>query len=367
MSNDRYHDDIALLADAVRIPSVSTHEAAVARFLVAQMTQRGLRSYVDKVGNAVGQVGDHGPQIMLLGHIDTVPGEIPVTIRDGNLYGRGTVDAKGPFVAFICAAAALANQGELPFRLTLVGAVEEEYATSRGAHYVAHHHHPDACIIGEPSGWQRVTLGYKGRMLLDISTTQASAHSAGPQPSAPERCMAVWQRIQHYCDQHNQHQPLLFDQILPSLRQINSGSDGLTDWAQAMVGIRIPPATMIDLLIDAIAQLADAHTSLLFRAACGAWQSSKNNPCATAFISAIRQVGGTPGYLRKTGTADMNVVAPIWQCPIIAYGPGDSSLDHTPHEHVSITEFGKGVDTLIAALPLLAQRLASSPLGTAIG
>ena len=99
MSNDRYHDDIALLADAVRIPSVSTHEAAVAQFLVAQMAQRGLRSYVDKVGNAVGQIGDRGPEIMLLGHIDTVPGDIPVTIRDGNLYGRGTVDAKGPFVA----------------------------------------------------------------------------------------------------------------------------------------------------------------------------------------------------------------------------------------------------------------------------
>jgi hypothetical protein len=37
--------------------------------------------------------------------------------------------------------------------------------------------------------------------------------------------MAVWQRIQHDCA-HNEHQPLLFDQILPSLRQINSGVMG---------------------------------------------------------------------------------------------------------------------------------------------
>jgi LysW-gamma-L-lysine carboxypeptidase len=77
-------------------------------------------------------------------------------------------------------------------------------------------------------------------------------------------------------------------------------------------------------------------------------------------------VGGKPGYLRKTGTADMNVVAPIWQCPIIAYGPGDSSLDHTAHEHVSIEEFGKGVDTLIAALPLLAQRLMHTDVAVAV-
>jgi LysW-gamma-L-lysine carboxypeptidase len=178
--------------------------------------------------------------------------------------------------------------------------------------------------------------------------------------------MAVWQRIQHYCAQHNQHQPLLFDQILPALRQISSGSDGLTDWARAMVGIRIPPATMIEHLIDDIAQLGDAHTTLLFRDACRAWQSGKNDPCATAFIRAIREGGGKPGYLRKTGTADMNVVAPIWQCPIIAYGPGDSSLDHTAHEHVSIAEFGKGVDTLIVALPLLAQRLMHSHVSVVI-
>jgi LysW-gamma-L-lysine carboxypeptidase len=177
--------------------------------------------------------------------------------------------------------------------------------------------------------------------------------------------MAVWQRIQQYCAQYNQDRPLLFDQMLPSLRQISSGSDGLTDWARAMVGIRIPPATMIDFLIDDIAHLGDEHTTLLFRDACSAWQSGKNDPCATAFIRAIREVGGKPGYLRKTGTADMNVVAPIWQGPIIAYGPGDSSLDHTAHEHVSIEEFGKGVDTLIAALPLLAQRVMSTDMAVA--
>lgn len=355
--NPRWAADIALLEETVRIPSPSTHEAAVAHFLVAEMQRRGITSHIDRVGNAVGEIGTHGPHIILLGHIDTVPGDIPVEIRDGKLYGRGTVDAKGPFVAFICAVAELARRGELPFQLTLIGAVEEEYATSRGAHYVAQRYQPDACIIGEPSGWERVTLGYKGRVLLDMRTYQPGGHSAGPEASAPERCMAVWQRIQRYCAARNQTHTRLFEQLLPSLRHIASGSDGLYEWANATVGIRIPPHVALDVLIHEIGQLSDAHTALLFRDACQAWQSGKNDPCATAFVRAIRDTGGQPGYLLKTGTADMNVVAPIWQCPIVAYGPGDSTLDHTPHEHVALAEFGKGVDTLITALPLLAHRL----------
>ena len=35
----------------------------------------------------------------------------------------------------------------------------------------------------------------------------------------------------------------------------------------------------------------------------------------------------------------MNVVGPVWQCPILAYGPGDSSLDHTPHEQIELPEY----------------------------
>ena len=42
---------------------------------------------------------------------------------------------------------------------------------------------PTACIIGEPSHWHRVTLGYKGRLLLDLTADQPMAHTAGPDAS----------------------------------------------------------------------------------------------------------------------------------------------------------------------------------------
>jgi len=52
----------------------------------------------------------------------------------------------------------------------------------------------------------------------------------------------------------------------------------------------------------------------------------------------------------KSGTSDMNVVGPAWRCPILAYGPGDSSLDHTPEEHVPLQEYWRAVLVLEEAL-----------------
>jgi LysW-gamma-L-lysine carboxypeptidase len=46
----------------------------------------------------------------------------------------------------------------------------------------------------------------------------------------------------------------------------------------------------------------------------------------------------------------MNVVGPAWGCPIVAYGPGDSALDHATDERSDVGEFRKGVEVLMHAL-----------------
>ena len=101
-----------LIHGLVSIPSLSRAEQAATAWLVAQMSQLGYdRAYVDEAGNAVGEVGaaDATQTIVLLGHIDTVPGEIPVRIIDEGsgplLYGRGSINAKGPLAAFVAAVA----------------------------------------------------------------------------------------------------------------------------------------------------------------------------------------------------------------------------------------------------------------------
>lgn len=346
-------DPVALLTRMLEISSVSTHEAELAHVLAGEMTNLGFDGFVDEAGNAVGIAGS-GPEIVLLGHIDTVPGHVPVRLTAGRLYGRGAVDAKGPFATFICAAARLVAAGDLPFRLVLVGAVEEEAASSKGAHYAATRYHPQACIIGEPSGWDRLTLGYKGRLLIDGIWRQPMAHSAGREPSASERAVAFWNAVTTHCAAHNQAHERLFDQLLPSLRFIQSGGDGITDQAELTIGIRLP----LDVAPAELAAIIDSWPhdgALRFRDLCPAYQAEKNTPLVRAMLKGVRANGGAPGFLLKTGTSDMNVVGPVWRCPILAYGPGDSNLDHTPDEHIEIAEYLKAIAVLERALYELGQ------------
>lgn len=342
-------DEVSFLAELLKIRSLSGQEGPAAAFLVERMRGFGWESFVDEAGNAVGHLGAEGPLVVLLGHIDTVPGDIPVRIEGGRLYGRGAVDAKGPFATFVEAARRVELAGALRCRLALVGATEEEAASSKGAHYAKGRYAPALCVIGEPSGWDRVTLGYKGRLLAHYRHAQPAAHSAGELRAAPELMVEFWRAVEARCAAHNQGRDKLFEQIIPSLRRVASGGDGMEDWAEATVGLRLPEGVDPDALAAELGGLA-GPAALRFEGGCPAFRSPRSTPLASAFLRAIRAAGGRPAFLHKTGTADMNVVGPAWGCPIVAYGPGDSRLDHTPDEHVELEEYRRAIGVLADVL-----------------
>jgi LysW-gamma-L-lysine carboxypeptidase len=104
--------------------------------------------------------------------------------------------------------------------------------------------------------------------------------------------------------------------------------------------------------------LGDDQLHLTFSGPEQAYAGDRASPVVRAFTTAIRAQGGTPRLKVKTGTSDMNVVGPVWRCPIIAYGPGDSRLDHTPDEHLSIQEYLQSINVLSAGIEQLARELA---------
>jgi predicted acetylornithine/succinylornithine family transaminase/N-acetyl-ornithine/N-acetyl-lysine deacetylase len=345
--------EVALLQDMLRIPSYSGEEGALARFLVGQAQQMGLHAYVDEVGNFIASSHEtlNAQPIVLLGHMDTVRGDIAVRVEDGLLYGRGAVDAKGPLAAFICATARVRTSLQRP--VVIVGAVEEEAATSRGARAVVERYQPSACIIGEPSGSEAVTIGYKGRLLVECVATRSSSHSAGPLQSSSEVATAFWERVRRSAEERNQRfaPSSAFAALQPSLRSINTEHDGLEDRTRLMIGYRLPPNYDIAALRTQLAQWADeADIQLSFSGEEAAFQSTRTTPLARAFIAALRARGIQPTFKYKTGTSDMNVVGPRWGQNIVAYGPGDARLDHTPQEHIRIDEYRVGIDVLSAVL-----------------
>ena len=345
--------DFETLVGLVSQYSPSGEERPAVEWLVKRMKSLGYaNAFIDDAGNAVGEIGRGPNQILLLGHIDTVPGEIRIE-QDGNLlYGRGSADAKGPLACFVDAVAKVGVKEGWQF--VVIGAVEEE-RDLEGARFVVNQYRPDFAIIGEPNQWDRIALGYKGSAWANISVKHGQAHSASGEPTAAEAAVEIWLKIKAHVDLFNANKPKMFDKLLPTLREIDTDSNDFEQWARLKMGVRLPLEVSPDDWYRKLREIVGDADIERGGYAVPAWGCEKNTPLVRTFLSAIRSVGGEPRFVYKTGTADLNIVAPVWNCPAVVYGPGDSSLDHTPNEHISLDDYSKSVKVLSSVLNKLTE------------
>jgi [amino group carrier protein]-lysine/ornithine hydrolase len=350
-------EDLALVRGLVEIPSVSREEGEAVEWLVARMSERGFRASVDDAGNAVGEIGLGPTHVVLLGHIDTVRGEIPVRVENGELVGRGAVDAKGPLAAFVAAATDVVPG----VRVTVVGAVEEESPTSAGARYRATLAAPDWCVVGEPSGWDAITVAYKGRLSMRVALTREARHGAAPGATIAEEALDIWARVRAHAAALTP-EGRGFERVDCRLEGIVAAeTDGLSERAELRIGYRLPPG------IDPRALERDART--LATAADGTTvrvdaigmedpvRAPRTSAVARAFTRAIAEAGGQTRFKEKSGTSDMNVLSPAWGSPIVAYGPGDSRWDHTPMERLGLDEYARAISVLKGVIRRASDRI----------
>ena len=346
-------DNAETLIGLVRQYSPSGDERTAVEWLVERMQALGFEDvFIDGAGNAIGVMGNGPRQVVLLGHIDTVPGEIPVRVENGILHGRGSVDSKGPLAAFTDAVAQVGKVDGWQF--VVIGAVDEE-RESLGARFVVDKYKPDFAIVGEPNRWDRIALGYKGSAWSHITVRCEQAHSASGKQTASEAAVEPWLAIKAFAEEYNADKKRAFDKILPMLRGVETGDVDCEQWARLKVGTRLPVEIPPDewyAQLDKIVQRADVDQ---VGYAIQAWGCEKNSQLVRAFLKSIRLEGGKPRFVYKTGTADLNIVAPVWQCPTVVFGPGNSALDHTPKEHISLDEYDKGVSILANVLSLLCR------------
>jgi len=360
-------DDYAvdLLTRMVKIYSPSGKEEEISRFLADEMKKLGFRVRRNEVGNVIGEIGEGSPVILLCGHMDTVEGEIPVRVEDGQLYGRGSVDAKGPLAAMIVAASKFVADG-FPGKILVVGVVDEEKGGTGIKHFVESWIQPDYAIFGEPSGLEKIVFGYKGIVTVKISVETPSGHSAAPWlfDNAIEKAMEFWRQIRklHLREEKLKSRFYSITSCLTGIKGGNNSASFIPSHCEIYIQLRIPPQLTPEQVYGEVKRKIDRYKATNPKVTVAvemvdvakAFEADRRSVIVRALAWGIRKTTlNYASFSRKTGTGDMNVLGNALKIPVVTYGPGDSRLDHTPNEHIDIQEYLKSIAVLKKALTKL--------------
>lgn len=341
---------VNLLNEMLEIYSPSGRERRISSFLHEEMSQLGFQVYQDEVGNVIGEIGEGDPTVLLCGHMDTVPGDLSVRSENNKLYGRGAVDAKSSLAAMIMAASTLTEQN-LANKIIVCGVVDEEGANKGIKHLVKEGVSADYAIFGEPSGVEKMVIGYKGELCLKITCETKPGHSAASWlfENAIEKAFEIWEEIQklHLPEEKPESR---FYSLTSCLTKIKGG-EGYTvvpPKCSIHLDLRIPPQLSCHQILNEIKKLIQRYqnanpkvtVTMKVKGQIPPFESKKSSPLVRSLARAIRDVRHKPvTVLRKTGSGDMNIFGNATGTPTVTYGPGDSHLDHTSKEYIDIHEY----------------------------
>ena len=314
---------------------------------------------IDNVGNVIATKGSGRPIILLCGHMDTVPGRVPIRVENGYLYGRGASDAKGSLIAMLLAASEFPKQrGSIIF----AGVVDEEGNATGIKELVRSKSTIDYAIFGEPSGINNITIAYKGRFAFRLTCdVGSSAHASAPwlAKNSIEEVYDFWQAIQSEIGrvESGKDRP---GKITCSLTEISGGSSHnvTPQKCKITVDIRIPTTNnskmihnLVASVIKDVAIKKNVRATYRIEDMTEPFEADHTSPLVRALSLSILDVcKKRPILLRKTGTGDMNILGNAFKIPVVTYGPGDPHSSHTIDERISISEYISSIDVFNRAL-----------------
>jgi putative selenium metabolism hydrolase len=210
------------LMDMVKIPSFSTKEKEVAECILKEMQEIGMDdAYIDPLGNVIGRLGLGKKVIAFDAHIDTVyPGDLSLWdfdpfaahIKDGKIWGRGTVDQKSGMASMLTSARIMKDLDlGKEFSIYFTGTVMEEDCDGLCWQYILQEGEikPELVVITEPTNLN-IYRGHRGRMEMEVSIKGLSCHG-----SAPERGdNAIYKISRIALEIEKLHQNLRYDDFL---------------------------------------------------------------------------------------------------------------------------------------------------------
>ena len=347
---------VKTLERALKLYTPSLREKSLADFLESACDDLGFRDiHMDDVGNIIAKKGSGLPKILLCGHMDTVPGRIRVRKEGDYLFGRGSSDAKGPLLAMLFAAA---SAQEKTGTVIFVGAVDEEGNATGIKSLTNDKPDVDYAIFGEPSGTKQITIGYKGRIAINLKiNVEDSAHASAPwlAKNAIHESSLFVNEIKNVLEsgQENKTKGMM---LTATLTEIKGGlSHNVTPKeCNSTIDIRIPVDMNCKLVEEKISktvkeiaqkQQVEAFYSIIDETE--PFEAEHNSPLVRALTLGILDIEkNRPTLIRKTGTGDMNVIGNKLSIPVVTYGPGDPHAAHTIDEKISIDEYLRGIEVL---------------------
>jgi LysW-gamma-L-lysine carboxypeptidase len=347
---------VKTLEKALKLYTPSLREKSLADFLADKCDDLGFREiHTDDVGNIIATKGSGSPKILLCGHMDTVPGRIRVRKEGDYLFGRGSSDAKGPLIAMLFAAA---SAQEKTGTVIFVGAVDEEGNATGIKSLTKDKPDVDYAIFGEPSGTNQITIGYKGRIAINLKiNVENSAHASAPwlAKNAIHESSLFVNEIKNVLEsgQENKKKGMM---LTATLTEIKGGlSHNVTPReCDSTLDIRIPVGISCKSVEEKISkavqeiskkQQVEAFYSIIDETE--PFEAEHNSPLVRALTLGILDIEkNRPTLIRKTGTGDMNVIGNSLSIPVVTYGPGDPHAAHTTDEKISIDEYLRGIEVL---------------------
>jgi acetylornithine deacetylase/succinyl-diaminopimelate desuccinylase-like protein len=283
---------------------------------------------------------------------DTPPFE--PTIRDGRIYGRGTLDDKGSFAcAYSACKAFLAEHPDFDGEIYLIAAADEEMGSELGIIYLVEECGVrfDVAIIPDGGRMDLSIYGEKGILWVEIASAGIQAHGSTPElgrnaiiPLA--ELLAELKTL----DLGANFDPA-FDGWTMNVGTIQGGSSANTvpAMARTTIDFRLPAGITketvlgkIDERIDTVRRRSpDAQFKVKVLHETEPHLSDKNSIIIRSFDAAARRLQLPMNYQTFGGNTVAKNLFFAGITSVVHY-PGDDKLAHVPNEFVIIDELELG-------------------------
>jgi acetylornithine deacetylase/succinyl-diaminopimelate desuccinylase family protein len=313
--------------------------------------------------NVVGRIGRGTKSIGFVSHMDVVPpGEMEQwetppfepTIKDGRIYGRGTLDDKGSFAcAYSACKAFLAERPDFDGQIYLIAAADEELGSHLGIIYLVEECglRFDVAVIPDGGRMDLSIYGEKGILWVEVTSHGIQAHGSTPDLGrnaiVPMAELLAELKTLDLGAEYDR----AFDGWTMNVGTIQGGSSTNTvpALARATIDFRLPKGIAKG---DVLARIEERIASVKRRSPEADFSvkvihetephiSDKNSVIVSSFDRAARRLGLPMKYETFGGNTVAKNLFFAGITSVVHY-PGDDKLAHVPNEFVIIDELVLG-------------------------